>query len=89
MFLTAQPHARVRFQRAIEQRALWMAEDAAREMGVVSLHEAQQLVRLYAERGSPKYEPAARRWLVRYLTEGTPSLKDVAKVTASLAKRLD
>jgi hypothetical protein len=66
-----------------------MAEDAAREMGVVSLHEAQQLVRLYAERGSPKYEPAARKWLVRYLSEGTPSLKDVAKVTASLAKRLD
>lgn len=49
-FLTAQPHARVRFQRAIEQRALWMAEDAAREMGVVALHEAQQLLRLYAER---------------------------------------
>jgi len=49
-------------------------EDAAREMGVVSLHEAQQLVRLYAERGSPKYEPAAWKWLVRYLSEGTPSL---------------
>ena len=63
-----------------------MAEDAARDMGVVSLHEAQQLVQLYAERGSPKYEPAARRWLVRYLSEGTPSLKDVAKVTASLAR---
>ena len=28
---------------------------------------------------------AARRWLVRYLSEGTPSLRDVAKVTASLA----
>ena len=42
-------------------------------------------VHLYAERGSPKYEPAARRWLVRYLTEGTPSLRDVAKVTATLA----
>ena len=66
-----------------------MAEDAAREMGVVSLHEAQQLVRLYGDRGSPKYEAAARKWLVRYLSEGTPSLKDVAKVTASLAKRLD
>lgn len=63
------------------------AEDAAREMGgVVSLHEAQQLVQLCAERGSPKYEPAARRWLVRYLSEGTPSLKDIAKVTAGLAE---
>ena len=27
------------------------------------------------------------RWLERYLTEGTPSLRDVAKVTASLAER--
>ena len=44
-----------------------------------------QLVHLYFERGSPKAEPAARRWLVRYLSEGTPSLRDVAKVTASLA----
>lgn len=34
----------------------------------------------------PRVEPAARRWLVRYLTEGTPSLRDVAKVTAPLAK---
>ena len=32
MFLTAQPHVRVRFRRAIERRALWMAEDAAREL---------------------------------------------------------
>src|SRR6476619_6713517 len=30
-FLTAQPHAHVRFRRAIERRALWLAEDAARE----------------------------------------------------------
>jgi len=89
MFLTAEPHAYVRFQRAIERRALWLAEDAARELPKLSLPDALQLVHLYAERGSPKFEPAARRWLVRYLSEGTPSLKDVAKVTASLAKRDD
>jgi hypothetical protein len=63
-----------------------MAEDAARELPNLSLQDALQLVHLYAERGSPKFEPAARRWLVRYLTEGTPSMKDVAKVTASLAE---
>jgi hypothetical protein len=84
--LTAQPHAQVRFRRAIERRALWLAEDAARELPNLSLSDALQLVHLYAERGSPKFEPAARRWLVRYLTEGTPGLKDAAKVTASLAK---
>jgi hypothetical protein len=87
VFVTAQPHAQVRFRRAIERRALWMAEDAARELPNLSLDDTLQLVHLYAERGSPKFEPAARRWLVRYLTEGTPSLRDVAKVTASLEKR--
>ena len=87
--MTAQPHAHVRFRRAIERRALWLAEDAARELPNLSLPDALQLVHLYAERGSPKFEPAARRWLIRYLSEGTPSLEDVAKVTASLAKRAD
>jgi hypothetical protein len=33
------------------------------------LEDALQLVHLYAERGSPKYERAAMRWLTRYLTE--------------------
>jgi len=64
-----------------------MAEDAARELANLPLEDALQLVHLYAERGSPKFELAARRWLVRYLTEGTPSMRDVAKVTASFAKR--
>ena len=63
-----------------------MAEDAARVLPNLRLEDALQLVHLYAERGSPKFEAAARRWLVRYLTEGTPGLDDVAKVTASLAK---
>jgi hypothetical protein len=63
-----------------------MAEDAARELPNLPLEDALQLVHLYGERGSPRFEPAARRWLVRYFTEGTPSLRDVAKVTASLAK---
>jgi hypothetical protein len=64
-----------------------MAEDAARELPNLALEDALQLVHLYAERGSPEFEPAARRWLVRYLSEGTPSLQDVAVVTASLAQR--
>jgi hypothetical protein len=64
--VTAQPDSRVRFRRAIERRALWLAEDAAREMGELSLAEANQLVHLYADRGSPKFEKAALRWLERF-----------------------
>jgi hypothetical protein len=41
-----------------------------------------QLVHLYAERTSPKYEKAAMRWLKRYLTEGSPPLHHFAEVTA-------
>jgi len=63
-----------------------MAEDAARELPNLPLEDALQLVHIYFERGSPKAEPTARRWLVRYLSEGTPSLRDVAKVTASRAE---
>jgi hypothetical protein len=85
-FVTAQPGAHVRFRRAIERRALWLAEDAARELPNLPLEDALQLVHLYLERASSKAEPAARRWLVRYLTEGSPSLRDVARVTASLAE---
>lgn len=85
--MTAQPHAHVRFRIAIERRALWAAEDAARELPKLPLEDALQLVKLYAERGSPKYEKAALRWLERYLTEGSPRLQYFADVTASLASR--
>jgi hypothetical protein len=55
-FVAAEAHAHVRFRRAIEHRALWMAEDAARDLPNLPLEDALQLVHLYAERGSPKYE---------------------------------
>jgi hypothetical protein len=86
-FVTAQPHAHVRFRRAIERRALWLAEDAARELPNLPLEDLLQLVHLYAERGSPKYEKAALRWLERYLMEGSPRLQHFAEITAALAKR--
>jgi len=87
VFVTPQPHAHVRFRRAIERRALWLAEDAARELPKLPLEDALQLVRLYGERGSPKYERAAMRWLERYLAERSPTLKNFAKVVRSLEHR--
>ena len=42
----ASKHADVRFSRAIERRALWMAEDAARELPYLPLEDALQLVHL-------------------------------------------
>ena len=87
MFVTAQPHAHVRFRRAIQRRALWLAEDAARELPNLSLEDALQLVHLYAERGSPKYETAALRWLGRYLNEHEPTLQRFAEITGDLDRR--
>jgi hypothetical protein len=77
--VTAQPHAQVRFRRAIEFRTLWMTEDAARELPNLSLQDALQLVHLYAERGSPKYERAAMRWLERYLAESSPDAHELRR----------
>jgi hypothetical protein len=85
--VTAEAHAQVRFRRAIERRALWAAEDAARELPNLSLEDALQLVHLYAERESPKFEKAALRWLERCLGEGSPRLQHFAEITASLATR--
>ena len=67
MFVTAEANPQVRFRRAIERRALWMAEDAARELPNLPLQDLLQLVHLYAERGSPKYwcaraEPSANEY---------------------------
>lgn len=47
-----------------------MAEDAARELPNLPLEDALQLVHLYAERGSPKYEPAARRVAPLWISVG-------------------
>jgi hypothetical protein len=86
--VTAQPNAHVRFRRAIEREALWMAEDAARELPNLPLDDALKLVRLYGEKESPKYEKAALRWLQRYLAEGSPRLQHFADLTSDLAKRV-
>jgi hypothetical protein len=80
-------HARIRFRRAIERRPFWLAEDAARELPNLPLVDALQLVHLYAERGSPKFERAALRWQERYPAEGSPRLRHFAEITAALAKR--
>jgi hypothetical protein len=87
--LTAECHPYARFKRCIEKRALWGAEDAARELKTLALDDALQLVYLYAESSSPKFERAALRWLERYLAESEPRLTDFATVAASLAERSD
>lgn len=76
-----------RLQRALAAGNLVAAEQAAFEVAFVPLTDARALVELYAEKGDRKYEPAALRYLRRYLDEANPSLVDVAQVAALLAER--
>ena len=48
---------------------------------------ARALLKLYAEKGDPKYERASLKYLRRYLEEADPWLADVAGVAALLAER--
>jgi hypothetical protein len=64
-----------------------MAEDAARELPNPT-EDALQLVHLYAERGSPKYERAALRWLERYLNESSPRLQHFRRASQSVRCQL-
>jgi hypothetical protein len=46
-----------------ERRTCGRADEAARKLPQLVLEEAPELVHLYGELESPKYEKAAMRWL--------------------------
>lgn len=85
--MTSEGSPYARFTRALQRRSVLEAEAAAHELDWISLDDALQLVHLYAERASPKYERAALRWLARYAAESRPTLRDLALVAATLAER--
>jgi hypothetical protein len=74
-------------RRALERRDVKAAEQAAFVVPFVPLAEARDLVELYAEKGDPKFERAALKYVRRYIDEADPSLADVAQVAALLAER--
>jgi hypothetical protein len=69
MFVTSQGSAHGRFNRAIQQRNLWAAENSLRELGRVSLEDALGYLDLLAEQKPEKLERAAVRWHGRLETE--------------------
>jgi len=84
--VTAAAQPRVRFHKAIELGNLALAETSAREMGVVSLEEALELVALIAQKDPFRHGRAGARWIRRYLDENTKAgLDDVAFVAGCLA----
>jgi hypothetical protein len=84
--VTSQGTAQGRFQRALDRGQIEQAEMAARELPYMSLGNALALVVGYARSGSPKFEPAAVRWLARFALEGREvRLADVQLAAAALA----
>jgi hypothetical protein len=67
--LTAQCHPRSIFRRAVERKNLVVAETMTREMGVVDLSEALDLVCLVAKKTPKRLDAVARRWLARLADE--------------------
>jgi hypothetical protein len=67
--MTARGQPRARFRRAIQRKNLLGAEMCAREMGVMDLAEALDLVVLVAEVAPELLNGYARRWLTRLAEE--------------------
>jgi hypothetical protein len=82
--LTAQGQPRSRFRRAIQRRNLLGAESSARDMGVVSLSEALDLVCLVAELAPERLDAFARRWLARLANEKPLSLGELDLAVTAL-----
>jgi hypothetical protein len=84
--MTSQGTAHGRFSRALENRNLRGAEDAARELGRLALEDALALCVLYRQCAPARYERAAVRWLERYMAERRPSLEDVGLAVGALSE---
>jgi len=85
--VTAQGNSRTRLARAITARSVILAEIALGELEHVQLEDALRLVYLYGETGDPKYEPAARRYLARWVSEEKPALEDIAATACTFVER--
>lgn len=82
--MTVQGSSRTIFRRAIERKNLVLAEVTAREIGVVSLIEALDLVVLVAERDHKPFDAYARRWIARLATERQLSLAELDLAVTAL-----
>jgi hypothetical protein len=82
--VTAQGSPLTRFKRALNARNVLLAELALGELEKVPLDVALQMVHLYAEKADRKFEPAARKWLSRWITEEQPSVETIAATACTL-----
>jgi hypothetical protein len=74
VFVTSQGSAYMRFRRALDRGNATEALSAASELQFVSLAEALELTLLLADKQPDRYERAAFRWHVRFVSE-VPNLE--------------
>jgi hypothetical protein len=87
LFVTSEGSAHGRFARALKQGNLFGAEQAAREMRGLSLHDALDLTLLIARSRPDRLERAAIRWHGRLeLEAGVLTLRDASAALAVLAQ---
>jgi hypothetical protein len=87
MFVTSQGRAYSRFQRALATGNLELVEAAARELPRIGLDDALLILALLADRGDPRFDRAAARWIGRLLIE-TPAGLSEARFALALVERL-
>ncbi len=87
MFVSSQGSAYSRFQRALTTGNLRLIEAAAAELPRVSLEDTLAIMIVLAQRGDPRFERAAARWVGRLLTETPADLSD-ARFPLALVDRL-
>jgi hypothetical protein len=83
MFVVA-PTAEEYMLAAIKRGDLQAAWGNAISMAVVPLDSALKLTIFMAEQEFPSYERIARRWLVRFIREHEPTIKQVMKAADAL-----
>jgi hypothetical protein len=82
--VTAAGHPRAIFRRAIERKNLLVAQTVAREMGVVGLGEALELVVLISELEPSRLDAYGRRFLARLAAERTLTLGELDLAVTAL-----
>jgi hypothetical protein len=84
--MTAQGSPLSRFTRAVKGGNVFLAEVAARDVGLLPLRDAVGLLALYARGDSRKFERAAVRWLGRLALEKPRlTLEEAQLAVAALA----
>ena len=81
MFVTAQPHSRLKFARAIKSAPRVLCRRSRSVLEHAVLEDALQIVGLYGDTA------ACRHYLARWLLEKSPSLEDIGATACSFVER--